>query len=235
MPCICELKRLLHITALFVTLFYFSCSNPSADKNQGIIIYKVTYPKMDKSNFMLDFMPDKMVMKFKDGKYVTILTAGMGMFKSSFIVDKDNDQFSQIVKLINKKYALTLEGEEITESINRLPKFNIELSGDTKKILNFNCNKAIVTVDNEAHDAFEVYYTDKIGIDNPNWSTQFSGINGVMLEYQYEKYDVCMKFEAKSIKFTQIDDSEFEIDKGYTFISELEMDKEMQEIFDSFN
>lgn len=184
---------------------------------------------------MRDFMPDKMVMKFKDDKYVTILTAGMGMFKSSFIVDKDNDQFSQIVKLINKKYALTLEGEQISQSIDNLPKFSVELTGDTKKILNYNCNKAIVTVGNTSNDAFAVYYTDQIGMDNPNWCTQFSGINGVMLEYQYEKYDVCMKFEAKTIKFTKIDDSEFEIDEGYVLISEKEMDKEMQEIFDSFN
>ncbi len=216
-------------------MFSLGCGNPATDKNQGIIIYKVTYPKMDKNNFMLDFMPDKMIMKFKDDKYVTILTAGMGMFKSSFIVDKDNDQFSQIVKLINKKYALTLEGEAITKSIDKLPKFHIELSGDTKKILNYNCNKAVVTVDNESNDAFEVFYTDRIDIENPNWCTQFSGINGIMLEYQYEKYDVCMRFEAKSIKFTEIDDSEFEIDKDYQFITEIEMDQEMQEIFDSFN
>lgn len=190
---------------------------------------------MDKNNFMMDFMPDKMVLKFKEGKYVTMLTAGMGMFKSSFIVDKDKNQFSQVVKLINKKYALTLEGEEIANSIDKLPKYNIEFTDELKKILDYNCNKAIVTVDNESNDAFEVYYTDRIKIENPNWCTQFSEINGIMLEYQYEKYDVCMKFEAKSIKFIEISDSEFEIDEDYKFISEEEMDKEMKEIFDSFN
>ena len=231
----CALKKLFHISIIFTLLCSLGCGTAITDKNQGIISYKVTYPKMDKNNFMLDFMPDKMIMKFKGDRYVTILTAGMGMFKSSFIVDKDNDQFSQIVKLINKKYALTLEGEAISKSIEKLPAFSVEMTGDTKKILNYNCNKAIVTVDNETHDAFEVYYTDRIPIENPNWCTQFSGINGVMLEYQYEKYDVCMKFEAKSIKFTKIDDSEFEIDKDFKLISEIQMDKEMQEIFDSFN
>lgn len=213
----------------------FGCGTKSSEKNQGIIMYKVTYPKMDKNNFMLDFMPNKMVMKFKEDRYVTTLSAGMGMFKSNFIVDKDNNQFSQAVKLINKKYALTLEGEEITASINKLPKYSVEFTGETKKILNYHCNKAIVTVDNESNDAFTVYYTDKIKIEDPNWCSQFSGINGVMLEYQYEKYDVCMRFEAKQIKYVEIDDSEFEIDEDYKFISEIEMDKEMKEIFDSFN
>ncbi len=229
------MNKLLNIVALIALLISFGCGNEISEKNQGIIIYKVTYPKMDKNNFMMDFMPDKMVMKFKGGKYVTMLTAGMGMFKSSFIVNQDNDQFSQAVKLINKKYALTLEGEQISKSIENLPGYNIEFTDDYKKILNYNCKKAIVTVDNESHDAFEVYYTDRINIENPNWGTQFNSIDGVLLEYQYEKYDVCMRFEAKSIKFIEISDSEFDIDKGYEFISEKEMDKEMQEIFDSFN
>ena len=55
-----------------------------------------------------------------------------------------------------------------------------------------------------------------------------------MLEYQYEKYGICMRFKAQNIKFTEIDDSEFEIDSKYVPISEVEMNKEMQEIFDSF-
>lgn len=198
-------------------------------------MYKVTYPKMDKNNFMMDFMPNKMVMKFKEDKYVTSLSAGMGMFNSKFIVDKNNSQFSQAVKLINKKYQLNLKGKAIDIAAQKIPKHNIEPTGDIKKILNYNCNHAIVTVDNESHDAFEIYYTDKINIEDPNWGTPFAPINGVLLVYQYEKYDVCMRFEAISIKFTEIDDSEFEIDEDFIELGEEAMDKEMQEIFDSFN
>lgn len=229
-------KKTFHTIILAVFLLtLFGCGGKSNDKSQGIIMYKVTYPKMDKSNFMMDFMPDKMIMKFKDGKYATSLTAGMGMFKSNFIVDKEGNQFSQAVKLINKKYSLTLKGEAIANAVEKLPKHNIEITGETKKILDYHCNKAIVIVDNESHDAFEVYYTDKIEIEDPNWGTVFSPIDGVMLTYQYEKYDVCMRFEAIKIKFTEIDDSEFEIEDDYIGLTEEAMDKEMQEIFDSFN
>ena len=55
-----------------------------------------------------------------------------------------------------------------------------------------------------------------------------------MLEYQYEKYGICMQFKAKNIKFTNVDKSEFDIDEKYEHISEDRMNKEMQEIFDSF-
>jgi len=190
---------------------------------------------MDKHNLMFDFMPKKMVLKFKDNNYTTSLSAGMGMFKTNFIVNQEADEFSQLVKLINKKYILTLKGDEINQSLSKLPKFNIEQTGETKEILGYMCKKAIVTIDNNSNDAFTVFYTDKINIENPNWNNQFKGIDGVMLEYQYEKYDICMRFKAKSIKFTEIKDSEFAIDEKYENISEIEMDKEMQEIFDSFN
>ena len=36
-----------------------------------------------------------------------------------------------------------------------------------------------------------------------------------MLEYQYEKYGVCMRLNATSIDFKKIDESEFEIDEKY--------------------
>jgi GLPGLI family protein len=140
-----------------------------------------------------------------------------------------------MVKLINKKYILTLEGENIQKSLDNLPKYNIEYTGETKKILKYVCNKAIITVNNEANDAFTVYYTDRIKIETPNWSNQFKGIDGVLLEYQYEKYGVKMKFEAKKIKFTEIDDIEFEIDEKYEPITETAMTTEMEEIFSSFN
>lgn len=231
-----KLKKVIHILIAIVSIsVIIGCGGDSSIESQGIIIYKVSYPKMDKRNLMFDFMPKKMVLKFKDDKYVTHMTAGMGMFKTNIVVDQEQNQFSQMVKLINKKYILTLKGENIKKSLSNSPKYNIKLTDETKIILNYLCKKAIVTMNNEDRDVFTVYYTDKIKINNPNWCNQFSDIDGVMLEYQYEKYGVHMKFEAKDIKFTEIDNGDFEIDAKYEAISEVKMDKEMQEIFDSFN
>lgn len=228
------MRKVFHIIIVIISLFILSCGGGKSGKSEGVIEYKVSYPKMDKKNFMLDFMPKKMVLTFKNNQYKTSLSAGMGMFKTDFIIDPNENQFSQMVKLINKKYILTLKGDEISESINKLPVFNIEYTQETKKISNYNCKKAIITIDNESNDTFTVFYTNKIEIENPNWSSQFMGIDGVMLEYQYEKYDICMRFEAQNITFKKIEDREFDIDENYESISEVEMDKEMQSVFDSF-
>ena len=229
------MNKALHILIIIIiSTVFLGCGGNSSDKSEGIILYKVAYPKMDKHNIMFDFMPSKIVMKFKDDKYTTDLSAGMGMFKTNFIVDKESDTFSQLVKLINKKYVLTLQGDAISKSLELAPKLNIELTKDTKKILGYNCKKAIITVDDNEKEVFTIFYTNEIAIESPNWCNQFKEIDGVMLEYQYEKYDITMRLKAQSIKFTKIDDSEFEIDEAYESITEEKMDIEMKEIFDSF-
>ena len=175
-----------------------------------------------------------MELIFKDNKYITNLSAGMGLFKTSFIVDRDENEFSQLVKLVDKKYILTLKDEEVEESLSHMSSFTIEHTEETKQILNYTCKKSIITINNGTNDAFSVFYTDQINIETPNWCNQFKEIGGLMLEYQYEKYDVCMRFTAEKIEFKEIDDTEFEIDKKYVALSEVDLDKEMQEIFDSF-
>lgn len=219
---------------LFGVIFLSSCKDSISDKSEGVIEYKVTYPKMDKTNFMLDFMPKEMRMYFKDNKYITTITAGMGTFKTEFVCDQAANEFFQLVKLINKKYVLKLTGEEIPKTLESLPEYQIEFTDEYKEILGYTCKKAIVTINNESNDAFSVYYTNEINIENPNWCNQFAPIKGVMLEYQYDKYDICMRFEAKKITYEKVKDNVFEIPSEYKVVTFDEMEQEMTEIFDSF-
>ena len=228
------MRKLLYILIPISALLFSGCENKSTGKSEGVITYKVSYPKMDKKNFMLDFMPKKMVLTFKDNKYKTSLSAGMGMFETKFIIDPEEKQFAQLVKLIDKKYCLTIKENALKESIDRLPQFHVKHLAETKKILNYTAKKVEVSIDNEEQEVFDVFFTEEIEIENPNSMNQFKDIKGVLLEYQYEKYGICMKFKATDIKFAKIEDTEFDLDKDYKTISEMEMDKEMKEIFDSF-
>lgn len=222
------------LTVVMISPVFMRCGDSVSNQTEGVIEYQITYPKMDKDNFMRDFMPSKMKFSFKDNSYSNSFSAGMGIFKLNFICNKNDQEFIQLVKLINKKYALKLSGNEISKSISLKPSYSVEFTSEVKNIIGFNCNKAIVTVNNEQRDAFVVYYTDKIKIEEPNWSNEFVEIPGVMLEYQYEKYGVCMRFSAEKITYKKVNDEDFTLQKEYKLISEPEMEKEMQEIFDSF-
>ena len=228
------MKQILRVIIFIFSFILVGCGEESNGESEGTISYDVTYPKMDKKNFMFEFMPKKMELIFKDDKYITNLSAGMGLYKTSFLVDKNERKFSQLVKMIDKKFILTLKDEKIEESLANLPTFTVKNTTETKIILDYICKKSIITIDNDKNEEFIVYHTDAINIETPNWCNQFKGINGVMLEYQYEKYNVCMRFSATNIDFKKIDESEFKIDDKYVALSEADLDNEMQKIFDSF-
>lgn len=220
--------------SLLIAVTFFSCDNAS-DKTQGIIEYEITYPKIEHDHFMMDFLPTKMVLKFKDDRYLTEISAGMGMFKTHYFVDESNNEFSQYLKIFNKKFVLTYRGDEITRANEALPPIKIKKTFNTKTILGYKCKEAIVEIEKENDfDRFTVYYTDSIKINNPNWWNQFNELNGTLMEYQYERYDICMHLKAKKIKFKKIDDDEFDLGDDYVAVDQERMDKEMEEVFSSF-
>jgi hypothetical protein len=55
------------------------------------------------------------------------------------------------------------------------------------------------------------------------------------MEYQLEKYGLCMRISAKNVSFTNIEETALKQPEGYQHVSVDRMDKEMEEIFESFN
>lgn len=227
------IKKIFLIFA-FVSILV-ACSDGVSDKSEGVIDFSVTYPKINKNIDGFSFYPTEMKMYFKQDKQMTSLAALGGVFKTNFVCKRQHEDFFHMVKLMSEKYVLELKGNEITLANQLLPKHHIEFVDSTKEILGFMCKKAIVTIENETNDAFTVFYTDAIRIENPNWCNQFAPINGVMLEYQYEKYDICMRFKATKITFEKVNDIIFEIPVDYQHVSALEIEKKLNDIFDNFN
>lgn len=228
--------RLLKIPLLFIgTLLLWSCGSLQDDGrlSQGEIEFEVTYPKMKEDNFMVDFMPDVMTMRFEKERYISELSAGAGMFRSSFIADAENKEFTQMVKLINKKMYVTLDEKEVGEMLKEMPKYTITKAKGTKEIAGYKCHKVIVKTSDD--EEFSAFYTKDINIDNPNWCTQYKDVPGVLLEYQLEKYGICMRLKASNVAPAEIAEDEFNYEEDYKLVSRQRIDTELQEIFDSFN
>lgn len=233
----------MRITKTFLVLFFIAFSFflvTSCDKlisdgrvNEGEIEFDVSYPKMSSDNFMIDVLPDKMVLTFQEDRYITEITAGMGMFRTNFMSDADNMELTQLVKLLNKKHKLTLNQDGVKEMLEKNPKYKVEFTNETKEIAGYHCKKANITTSGD--ETFSVFYTEDINIKTPNWATPYHEINGVLLEYQMEKYDLCMRFTATNVTTIEVEDELFESFNDYEEISEQEMDEKLSEIFESFN
>lgn len=222
---------------ILAAMFLIGCSTFEDDGRmaEGVIEYDVSYPKIEEGSILADLLPNKMTMSFKDNVFMTDLTAGFGMFKMNVISFGEDREIAQMVKLINKKYVVKYDEEKIGVTNSREPGVKIELTENMKEIAGFKCKEAIVTIDNEAGEKYTVYYTDEIHIDQPNWFTQLPEIEGVMLEYQVERYDLCSRFTATKVIAQEIDESIFEIPEDYEEIDEKKMDDQMEEIFNSLS
>lgn len=190
---------------------------------------------MEEDNVLADFMPNKMMVSFKENKVSVELSAGMGMFKSNFIADSKSYTMHHLVKLINKKY-MTVYDKELANKVNDYyhPFSIIHLSG-TKTIAGYECKRALVVFDNVQNTSFYLHYTDAIDIKDPNWSNPFKEMDQVLLEYRIIRNGISMHFTASQITEKNVSDDTFAIPSEYETISYETMENELNKIFESFN
>ncbi len=215
--------------AIFATLavLAFSGCKHGRDGNtasQGVIEYEVT--AVDPSNPMADLAPNKMLVKFKEKKSVAEMSAGMGLLTMTFVSDYNNKTVTQLVKLLNKKYASTASAEDIQKEKGNSTIVVKKTSG-TKMIAGYKCKKAQVSFTNHSHPDFDVYYTDEIELENPNWGNEYSDIDGVLMEYQLKRYNIELRFTARKVEKKHVEDSDFDRPADYKTISQ----KELEDLF----
>jgi hypothetical protein len=202
-----------------------SCSNNDEKfLSEGSIEYDATL--VDQSNPMVGLAPNKMTIKFKENKSCAEMSAGMGLFSTTFISDPDKKTLTQLVKVLNKKFSLIQNETEIKKENEQYP-MTITPLKDKKVIAGYNCEKAHVKVEDETGSEFFIYYTKDLNIKNPNFANPFASIDGVLMEYQMKKFGLEMRFTAKSVKGDDVDESCFELPADYKPVS---MD-EMNELF----
>lgn len=221
-------KRFLKsFSGILLVLIVGSCGQDNGKAvDEGSIEY--TASVVDQANPMASLAPSKMIIKFKNNRSCAEMSAGMGLFTTTFISDPEKKTLTQLVKLLNKKFSLVQNAAEIAKE-NEAYKFELTPLKETKLIAGYKCQKAHVKMQDELQTEFDIFYTNELSIDNPNFANPFYMIDGVLMEYQMKKFGLEMKFTAKKINKEDIDDATFELPTDYKAISA----KEMTTLFES--
>jgi hypothetical protein len=193
--------------------------------SEGEIVYSATV--IDQSNPMATMAPNKMTVRFKANKSCAEMSAGMGLFSTSFISDPEKKSVTQLVKILNKKFLSTLDENAINKDNQHFP-IDLIPTNETKIIAGYKCLKAHVIPKDKANVPFDIYYTKELNIKNPNFTNPFYMIDGVLMEYQLKKFGLEMKFVAQSVANDVVDDKCFQVPHDYKKVTE----KEMKAIFD---
>ncbi len=217
-------KRVLGLLlgSLYI-LFLASCGQKDEKFiSEGLIEFDAKV--VDEANPMASLAPSKMTIKFKNNHSAAEMSAGMGLFTTSFISNPEKKSLTQLVKLLNKKFSLVQSEAEIKKE-NEQYAMEIIPTKEMKVIAGYNCKKAHVTLKDEFGTEFDIFYTDELDIKNPNFANPYNMIDSVLMEYQLKKFGLEMRFTAKMVKPEEIEDSTFELPTDYKPISQQEMNE----------
>lgn len=202
---------------------------------EGRIEYDVSFPHMEDDNVMSSILPEKMSMAFKGNKYNSEFNTYGGVFKNKICVDTENRQYSQMLKIFKKRLACDYDKVDIDEMMLDFPPFTIIESDIVDTLAGIPCKKAKgVFYDLDAEE-IDIYYTDRIKVENPNWCSPFSELDGFLMGYDVDMFDIRLRLTAKNIEMVEIDDSEFSIADDYKMVSYKYIKIEIEKLMESFD
>ncbi len=173
---------------------------------------------------MAKMAPDKMTVKFKNNIACAELIAGMGLFETVFINDEPSKKLTQLVRMLNKKWAYIADTASINKELAHDVQFDITETPEVKVIAGYTCKKAIGKSKDKNVPDVELYYTDDIQLEQPNWATPFKDIKGVLMQYRISKYGFYMEFTAEKVEPDKIDDNIFKLPPDYKMITKQQID-----------
>lgn len=229
------------LTAFLLTGLLFglsSCSQQGEESaneieriSEGKIVYSLSYPQFQEDNIFTSMFPSEMSFKFKDNNTKNELKTSMAVFSTSLLAHNKEKKVTHLVKVANKYSGLEMDSIEIMEEYGKKPDgMTIIPTDSTKEIAGYVCNHAFVTFENEPDRGFSIFYTDDIGIKDPNWCTPFHEVKGVLMEATINKFNIDMHMVATQVIAEEYPEEDFIVTTEYQPITV----DEMADIFQSF-
>ena len=205
----------LTVFVIFFNFLFVGCDNSSDQKkSEGYILYEVI--PVCKKNWMSDFAPHEMTLRFRKGSCAAEMSAMGGIFRSDFIIDLSDRSFTQIVKVWNDKFFSVQSESELKREMNN--NTEIIFSDDEKEIAGYTCKKAMVK-SKYSKVFYEIWYTEELGFRYPGFAMPYKGLKGIPLDYRIDKFGLELRFIAKKVITTSINDKFFKTPAGYTRVS----------------
>jgi GLPGLI family protein len=220
------------IYGLFIAIiFAASCSPKQSGRNsEGSITFKVQYLDNKNTNPMITFLPDNIILNFKDNRTQSSIKGFAGMFEINYVSDLNTKKGFSTLRILGKKYIYEFDLKDAVGYEN-MKDLTIKQTDDSKEICGFKCKKAVGTSAAFGNQPFDIYYTDEIKISDPNINGPFKDIKGVLLAFSANMNNINMSMTAQKVEEIKIDDEIFNKPTGYTSVTK----EEMLNILNEFN
>lgn len=212
-------------------MIHFSCREEGKVVDEGMIKYKIDYLDYDKSNILLNIMPEKMTVKFKDNNTRLEIESIYGVFRFAQISNKRKGLNITLLKIMDKKYKYLQNIDSIASAFKEMRNIDYQQTQTTQKIAGYKCKKVNVNIKTpDTTWQFPIYTTNEIAINQPNKNNPFHQLNEVLLEFRLTINDMRMRLTAEKIRKADIKKEEFVVPSDYKTVS----GKEMQQIISRY-
>lgn len=202
--------------------------------SEGTIQYRVTFPELSDESITATLLPETMTYSFKEDQFASFFEAAGGVFKNKIIADRQNKRVDHELKVFRKQIKVLMNETDVLQMLADYPKMTVIKTSDTDSIAGFPCKKALVVFEEIDIPEIEVYYTQEINMNKPNWCTQYHEIEGVLMAYEIEEFGVRMRLEATSVDDEKVAPEILEPNEDYQSITKGEMDVELSQLVETF-
>lgn len=207
------------LIALVLAFSAYSCKERGAKHiNQGEIHYTIEYKGVI-NPIHKEFMPKNLVVSFKDDKILFEILSPFGNSGITNLTNPKKDIFDTYISLFTIKQFYSSDRGEMHPGFDKMKGMEIKKTPKTTVICGFNCKNAEVTFPFDRKRIFNVWYTDEIDVENPNASTPFRDINGVLMNFFFFIGPAEMHFSAENVYKIEVQDREFERRERYVRVS----------------
>lgn len=210
-----------HIVFSLVILILASSCKGTTDRNfqEGEIHYRITYLESNLGKIPVELLPKEMTMKFREGAVMTEIDGIFGYFNISNVTNSKKSDNLTYLKVMNKKFYFEGKPGEVAPGFRLMANMDIEFVDGNKEICGFLCEKALIRLPEIGEDPVPVFFTREIGVKDPNSSTPYHEIDGVLLEFYLTLSNLKMKLIAENIYSKPVTDKKFDRPSDYVRIS----------------
>jgi hypothetical protein len=202
--------------------------------SEGTIEYKVSFPELSDESITATLLPETMIYSFKNDQFASFFEAAGGVFKNKIIANRKEKRVDHELKVFRKQIKVLMDETDVLQMLADYPKMTVIKTDDTDSIAGYHCKKALVVFEEIEIPEIEIYYTQEINMDTPNWCTQYHEIDGVLMAYELEEFGVRMRLEATSVEATEVSPEILQPNNEYQSISREEMDIELAQLVETF-
>lgn len=217
-------------------LFASGCGHSLLQRRvtEGVIEYAITFPDYDPNGLMAGMLPEKTTLTFNEEQQAVDLSAGMGVFRTSMVVNTPEKVMDYHMSVMSKRLVAELHPRDLQAFNKESQALTILYTNAVDTIAGYPCRKAVAVYDGIDRPEVDLWYTDGIEMDTPNWYGPFSEIPGVLLRYEMMQYGIRMRLDAVAVKPGPVDASRFAVKDDHEKVAPEVLHHELEEVLSTF-